>query len=104
MAPALVVASLLLLAPAAFAHGPTVRVGYSGVRPPSVAVEVGGTVHFHNEGATQVQVVGDDGSFTSPALAGSTGWHHTFEQAGVFPYRVDPSNSATGKIIVYEPE
>jgi len=92
-----------LAAPPALAHGPTVRVSFSGVNPPTLTIEVGTTVHFHNDGTTAVTVAAVDGSFEGPTLAAAEGWHHTFEQAGVFEYRLKESSRAKGKLVVYEP-
>lgn len=101
----LVLAALLgPLATAARAHGPTVRVGYSGVRPSQIAIEAGTTVHFHNanSGDGICTVVADDGSFESPPLARGEGWHHEFTRPGRYAFHVKEYSSAAGVILVGE--
>lgn len=84
------VALLLLVfaAPAAHAHGPTVKVSYGGARPELLTIAAGQTVHFqnHNTGAGTCTLVADDGTFESPTLARREGWHHTFDVPGEFSY------------------
>lgn len=86
----------------ASAHGPTVRLAYGGVKPASLTVRVGDTVHFVNAniGGGACTVVGDDGSFESPPIARSGGWHRIFEKAGTFAYQLKEAGSASGRIVV----
>jgi len=91
-----------LCAPAASAHGPTVKVAYGGVKPTALTIRVGDTVHFHNHNASgsPCTVAARDGSFESPTLGRGEGWHHTFETPGRFPFVVREFPSAAGAIVV----
>jgi plastocyanin len=97
----LVVAFLTLVGPAA-AHGPTVRVTWSGVQPSNTTVRAGATVHFHNGNASgsPCTLVADDGSFESPTLGRAEGWHHVFAKPGTFIFHVKEMTSARGTIVV----
>jgi len=98
-------ALLLLWAGPATAHGPTVRVAWSGLQPPALTVRAGTTVHFHNANSSgsPCTVVADDGSFTGPTLGRAEGWHRTFETPGRFDYHLSEQPSAKGRIVVVEP-
>ena len=90
-----------LLAPlAALAHGPTIRVSLTKIQPPELVIRVGDTVHFHNanRGAGTLTIV-LDGVPEAP-LARGEGWHHTFEEAGEFPFRVKEVLDAKGLVRV----
>jgi plastocyanin len=99
---ALALGSTLGLAAPAAAHGPTVRVTWSAVKPAKLTIRVGDTVHFTNATASgsPCTVVADDGSFTSPTLGRAEGWHHTFEKPGTFVYHVQEMSSARGTVVV----
>lgn len=101
---ALVLGALLLPAPA-LAHGPTVRIAYSGVRPAQLAIAAGATVHFLNANTSGAEctIAADDGSFESPALARGEGWHHTFEKPGSYAFHVKELSGSKGLVIVGEP-
>lgn len=105
VAAALVLVLALLLAAPAAAHGPTVRVAWSGVRPATLTVRAGDTVHFHNanSSAGTCTVVGEGDAFRSPALGRAEGWHHTFPEPGTFPFHVAEFPDARGRIVVVEP-
>lgn len=96
---------LVLLSAAALAHGPTVRVSYSGITPPRLVVAVGTTVHFHNanSGGGVCTVVTEGGAWESPPLGRSEGWHHTFEEPGTFEFHVKEFSSAKGTLVVAPP-
>lgn len=100
-------AALLLVLPAApaRAHGPTVQVAWSGVRPETLTVRAGTTVHFHNANlsASPCTVVADDDSFRSPTLPRGEGWHHTFREVGTFDFHLAELPGARGRIVVVEP-
>lgn len=98
-------ALLLLWAGPASAHGPTVRVAWSGLKPATLTVRAGTTVHFHNANSSgsPSTVVADDGSFSSPTLGRAEGWHYTFEAPGSFDYHLSEQPSAKGRIVVVEP-
>jgi plastocyanin len=102
--PALTAALLLAAAGAspAWAHGTTIAVAWSGVRPSHVTVVVGAPVHFENAnaGSGTCTVVADDGSFESPPLARGEGWHHTFEAPGTWSFHVKEQAGAAGSITV----
>jgi plastocyanin len=90
------------LATEARAHGPTIRVGYSGVRPAQLGIAAGTTVHFLNANAGQgvCTVVADDGSFESPPMARGEGWHFEFDRPGRYVFHVKEYTSAAGVIVV----
>jgi len=92
----------LLVASSALAHGPTVTVAYAGVKPATLTIRVGETVHFKNGNSSGAvcTVVIEDGSSTSRAVTRAQGWHHTFERAGRFPFQVKEMGSAKGVIVV----
>lgn len=99
---ALVLAAVVLTAAAASAHGPTMSVSYTRIDPPTLSIHVGDTVHFVNANTTgAVTLVGEDGSFESPPLAPhGEGWHHTFTEAGSFPFEIREYGGTTGRVIV----
>ncbi len=92
----------LAVAGAAWAHGPTIRVSYSGVRPSVLRIPAGTTVHFQNTNGSDgaCTLVGDDGAFESPTLARGEGWHYTFEEPGTFHFVVREYTSASGTVVV----
>ena len=96
--------AVLLAAPLAAAHGPTVRLSYAGVRPARLVLVVGQTVHFlnANSGSGTCTLVAEDGAFEAPPLGRAEGWHHTFEAAGSFAFFVEEFPSARGEIVVVE--
>jgi len=102
MRAAALLTTLLLLAGAASAHGPSVRLSYGRVAPPQLAIRAGQTVHFHNASATPrtftVQALG--GAFESPPLARGEGWHHEFTEPGSYPYAVAEFPDMQGLLIV----
>lgn len=105
--PAVVLLAAALVVPvASAAHGPTVALSYQSVRPATLTVRAGDTVHFRNAntGAGACTVVGDDGAFESPTLGRAEGWHHTFEEPGVYGFALRESPSARGRIVVAAPE
>ncbi len=95
-------AILLGVAPQARGHGPTIRVSYSGVRPKQLAIPAGTTVHFKNanSGPGACTVVADDGSFTSPPITRSEGWHYEFAEPGSYSFHVKEYDSARGVVLV----
>ncbi len=96
----------LALAPAAAAHGPSVKVAYANVRPAELVIRVGDTVHFQNanRGSGVCTIVADDESFASPTLTRETGWHHTFPKPGRFSYPVREFATSRGAIVVVDDE
>lgn len=98
----LALAVALAAAPPAAAHGPTVRVSWSAVKPTKLTIRVGDTVHFINANASgsPCTVVADDGSFESPTLGRAEGWHYTFEKAGTFSYQIQEMSNSRGTVVV----
>ena len=96
---------LALLPLQASAHGPTVLLSYSGATPRVLAIEAGMTVHFKNANSSPLvcTVVAKDGSFESPPLERAGGWHHTFEEPGVYEFQLRERGNVSGTIVVGEP-
>lgn len=94
--------AVVLGAPAAWAHGATVRASFAGVKPPVLVIRAGETVHFVNANVSSdaLTIASDDGAFESPALARGEGWHHRFDAAGKFGVHVKGFESAHGQIVV----
>ncbi len=96
----------LCTAPAlVLAHGDTVRVAYSSVRPARLVVKAGTTVHFHNanaSGAPCTIVFGDEAT-QSPMLGRAEGWHHTFDSPGEYAFHLSEYPSQKGVIVVVAP-
>lgn len=90
---------------AALAHGPTVQVSPSGVRPSQLAILAGDTVHFYNasSGGSVCTIAAEDGSFESPPLQRAEGWHHTFDEEGVYAFTLLESSAVRGTIVVGAP-
>lgn len=71
----------------AHAHGPTIEITHSEMKPALLNLFVGSTVHFANTvtmpgGHT---VVDEGKTLESPPLAApGDGWHYTFDQPGVY--------------------
>ena len=94
----------LLLAVPALAHGPSVQLSYGRVSPLELTIRVGDTVHFRNAnpGFGACTIVGE--ALQGPTLAPGEGWHHTFEEPGVFPYHLKEYTSSKGRILVASPD
>lgn len=91
--------TLLGVSPA-FAHGPTIKLSLAEIKPAELIVRVGDTVHFHNAnrgGGTLTLLL--EGLDEVP-LARGKGWHHTFEEAGDYPFLVKEVVSAKGLVRV----
>lgn len=105
------VAIALLAAPLAWAHGPTMQVSASSVRPAALVVEAGQTVHFRNTNRSSVPVVlrfeqapaealpAEGEPLRSPAMGRAGDWHYTFEAVGEYRFVVE-GFSARGSIQV----
>jgi plastocyanin len=98
---------LTVAAGLALAHGDTIRVSYSAVRPGRLVVATGTTVHFHNansSGAPCTVVIGDgDEAVESPPLGRAEGWHYTFESPGEYRFHLKEYPSRTGVVVVAAP-
>jgi hypothetical protein len=92
----------VLAAPAAWAHGATLRASFGGVKPPVLVIRAGETVHFVNANVSPgpLTIASDDGSFESPPLARGEGWHHRFDAVGRFGVHVKGFESSHGQIVV----
>jgi len=88
----------------ALAHGDTIRVAFSGVRPERLVVVAGTTVHFHNanaSGSPVTVVIGEGESrVESPVLGRAEGWHHTFDTPGEYRFHVKEYPSREGVVVV----
>jgi plastocyanin len=68
--------------------------------PGSVAVDVGGTVTWTNQGPSPHTVTASDGSFDSGELAAGASFSHTFMSAGTFSYFCSIHPSMVGSVVV----
>jgi len=85
------------------AHGPTVEITASGIKPALLNLFVGTTVHFTNglDAPSGVVVAGEKGTVESPVLeVAGEGWHYTFEEAGAYEIRVVRRPEAKMRIVV----
>ena len=98
-----VLATGLFLASAAKAHGPTIEITHSEMKPALLNLFVGTTVHFNNKewmpgGHT---VVDASGKIESPPLEKvGEGWHYTFDEVGTFEIFVKQHPMAKARINV----
>ena len=102
--PWVLAAFVALAAARAGAHGPTVEVAFSQLRPKLLMIAAGDTVHFRPAGGSPISltVVSDDGQLESPTL-GAAGWHHTFETPGDFGFHLKENSASRVRILVGEP-
>ena len=84
---ALAVAATLLVAAATGAATTTIQITKNGFTPSSITVSSGDTVVWHNADTKTHQVVADNGTFASPALAAGASWSYTANKSGSFTYR-----------------
>ncbi len=78
---------LMLAAGTARAHGPTIEITHSEMKPALLNLFVGTTVHFANKVAMPGGhvVVDTEGRLESPPLEKpGDGWHYTFEEPGTY--------------------
>jgi len=80
-------AGALLCATAVGAATTTIQITKNGFTPSSVTVTAGDTVTWHNADTHTHQVVADNGSFASPALAPNASWSYTPSKSGKVGYR-----------------
>ena len=104
MAVALIaLATGILFASAAKAHGPTIEITHAEMKPALLNLFVGMTVHFNNKewmpgGHT---VVDTTGKVESPPLEKvDEGWHYTFDEVGTFELFVKQHPMAKARINV----
>ena len=88
----------------ALAHGPTMDVSYSGVRPKQLVVRVGDTVHFRNRNvaAGDCTLVTEEGEFGVPVLPRGGDFHLTVDTPGQIDFFVKELPRARGTLIVVE--
>jgi plastocyanin len=103
----LVVLSLVLfclaIAGVAYAHGPTIEVSHSELKPKLLNLYVGTTVHFNNtvEMPGGHVIVDASGTIKSPPLIKpGDGWHYTFEKEGTFEIYIEQHPHAKARIVV----
>jgi len=99
---ALAVASLVG-AGAAWAHGPTIEISHSEMKPKLLNLYVGTTVHFQNTVAMPGghTVIDAAGTLESPPLEKpGDGWHYTFEKEGTYDVYVKQHPMAKARIVV----
>lgn len=96
----------LALALPAPAHGPTLDVSYSGVRPKQLVVRVGDTVHVRNRNAAvgDVTLVTEEGEFGVPTLPRGGDFHLTLEKPAEIRFFVKEFPQARGSLLVVEAE
>ena len=94
----------LALALPAPAHGPTIDVSYSGVRPKQLVVRVGDTVHIRNRNTMMgdVTLVTDQGEFGVPSLPRGGDFHLTLEKPAEIRFFVKEFPQARGTLRVVE--
>ncbi|MGD0115951.1 MAG: cupredoxin family copper-binding protein [Dehalococcoidia bacterium] len=68
--------------------------------PPSVTIQVGGTVTWTNNGPSAHTATADDGSFDSGSLAAGKTFQHTFQTAGTFSYHCTIHPFMTAEVVV----
>lgn len=95
---------LLLGAGPALAHGPTVEIRASGLRPVLLNLFEGTTVHFANTLAAPdgiVVLIDETGDLRSPVLKQpGDGWHYTFERSGRYDVRIEGRSDWKMTIVV----
>jgi plastocyanin len=87
----------------AHAHGPTIEISHSEMRPALLNLFAGTTVHFQNtvEMPGGHVVVDTEGRIESPALEHpGDDWHYTFEEEGVYEIFVRQHPDAKARIVV----
>lgn len=99
-----VLASALLLVPAASADGPvgaSVDIAFGSLSPTPVAIVAGESVEWTNASVRNHTVTDDNGGFDSGTLAPSTHWTHTFPEVGAFTYHCRLHPYIRGEVDVY---
>jgi plastocyanin len=93
----------LLCATVVGAATTTVQITKNGFTPKSITVTAGDTVTWHNADSHTHQVVADNGSFASPALAANASWSYTASKSGKVTYRDAYATTHRGTLIVNAP-
>ena len=87
----------------ASAHGPTIEISHSELKPKLLNLYVGSTVHFQNTvNMPGGHVIVDEGeTLESPPLEKpGDGWHYTFEEEGTYEIFVRQHPKAKARIVV----
>ncbi len=87
----------------AVAHGPTVEISHTEMKPPLLNLFVGTTVHFNNTVAMPGGhvVVDESGTLESPPLEKpGDGWHYTFDTPGTFEIYIEAHPKTRMRIVV----
>ena len=100
---ALAVIAALACATVVGAATTTIQITKNGFTPGSATVTVGDTVTWHNADTKTHQVVADNGSFASPALAPNASWSFTPAKSGKFAYRDAYATTRKGTLTVNAP-
>ncbi|MFP5224878.1 MAG: plastocyanin/azurin family copper-binding protein [Actinomycetota bacterium] len=74
-----------------------------GFEPQDLKIEVGTTVIFRNQGATDHTATAEDGSFDSGFLRGGQSFSFTFTESTAINYFCEPHPWMTGTIVVSKP-
>jgi plastocyanin len=88
---------------AAHAHGPTVEISHSELKPALLNIYVGTVVHFTNTVAMPGGhvIVDEAGTLESPPLEKpGDDWHYTFEKEGTYELYVRQHPAAKMRIVV----
>ena len=93
----------LMVAAAIGAATTTVQITKNGFTPGTITVTAGDTVTWHNADTKTHQVVADNGSFASPALAAGASWSYTPTRSGKFGYRDSFATTHKGTLNVNAP-
>lgn len=100
----LLAASLFFLqASVTWAHGPTIEISHSELKPGLLNLFVGTTVHFSNTVSMPGGhvVVDEGGTLESPPLEKpGDGWHYTFDKPGTYDIYVKQHPTAKARIVV----
>jgi plastocyanin len=100
--PFAILATLVVLSvPSALAATRTVDITVAGFTPKNITIQYGDTVTWTNKDTGNHQVLPDNGAFpTSPVLAASQTYSHTFTKSGNFDYRDAFNTNRRGSITV----
>jgi plastocyanin len=99
----LAVSLVCLQASVAWAHGPTIEISHSEMKPGLLNLFVGTTVHFSNTVSMPGGhvVVDEGGTLESPPLEKpGDGWHYTFNTPGTYDVHVKQHPKAKARIVV----
>lgn len=80
-----------------------VNITATAFKPASVTIKTGDVVKWTNKDTKNHQVVANNGSFASAAIAPNHSYSHTFNTAGTFRYHDALHPALTGKVVVTGP-